>query len=58
MGNIKDAFGRWRKKVGEATKKAEHLAGNTWQHCKLLFVDLIVFFMFPICHMKLISSAG
>ncbi|KAI3794485.1 hypothetical protein L1987_37117 [Smallanthus sonchifolius] len=33
-GNIKDAFGRWRKKVGEATKKAEDLAGNTWQHLK------------------------
>lgn len=32
--NIKDAFGRWRKKVGEATKKAEDLAGNTWQHLK------------------------
>lgn len=34
MGNIKDALGRWRKKVGEATKKAEDLAGNTWQHLK------------------------
>ncbi|KVI08579.1 GLABRA2 expression modulator-like [Cynara cardunculus var. scolymus] len=34
MVNIKDAFGRWRKKVGEATKKAEDLAGNTWQHLK------------------------
>nr|GEX15295.1 hypothetical protein [Tanacetum cinerariifolium] len=34
MVNIKDTFGRWRKKVGEATKKAEHLAGNTWQHLK------------------------
>ncbi|KAI3518970.1 hypothetical protein L1887_07902 [Cichorium endivia] len=34
MVNIKDALGRWRKKVGEATKKAEDLAGNTWQHLK------------------------
>ncbi|XP_071706139.1 GLABRA2 expression modulator-like [Rutidosis leptorrhynchoides] len=34
MGNIKDALGRWKKKVGEATKKAEDLAGNTWQHLK------------------------
>ncbi|GJY72236.1 GLABRA2 expression modulator-like protein [Tanacetum coccineum] len=34
MVNIKDTFGRWRKKVGEATKKAEDLAGNTWQHLK------------------------
>ncbi|KAJ0464406.1 putative GEM-like protein [Helianthus annuus] len=34
MANVKDTFGRWRKKVGEATKKAEDLAGNTWQHLK------------------------
>ncbi|XP_076892723.1 GLABRA2 expression modulator-like [Bidens hawaiensis] len=34
MENIKGAFGRWRKKVGEATKKAEDLAGNTWHHLK------------------------
>ncbi|KAD7478487.1 hypothetical protein E3N88_01623 [Mikania micrantha] len=34
MVNIKDTFGRWRKKVGEATKKAEDFAGNTWQHLK------------------------
>ncbi|KAL7615189.1 GLABRA2 expression modulator [Lactuca sativa] len=34
MDNIKGALGRWRKKVGEATKKAEDLAGNTWQHLK------------------------
>nr|XP_043635020.1 GLABRA2 expression modulator-like [Erigeron canadensis] len=34
MVTIKDTFGRWRKKVGEATKKAEDLAGNTWQHLK------------------------
>lgn len=38
MVNIKDALGRWRKKVGEATKKAEDLAGNTWQHCKFLII--------------------
>ncbi|KAK9062205.1 hypothetical protein SSX86_019391 [Deinandra increscens subsp. villosa] len=34
MVNIKDTFGRWRKKVGEATRRAEDLAGNTWQHLK------------------------
>ncbi|RAL53055.1 hypothetical protein DM860_016290 [Cuscuta australis] len=34
MDNVKDVLGRWRKKVGEATKKAEDLAGNTWQHLK------------------------
>uniref|UniRef100_A0A165XRQ7 GRAM domain-containing protein n=1 Tax=Daucus carota subsp. sativus TaxID=79200 RepID=A0A165XRQ7_DAUCS len=34
MVNVKDALGRWRKKVGEASKKAEDLAENTWQHLK------------------------
>ncbi|XP_049379564.1 GLABRA2 expression modulator-like [Solanum stenotomum] len=34
MENVKDVLGRWRKKVGEATKKAEDIAGNTWQHLK------------------------
>ena len=36
MVNVKDALGRWRKKVGEASKKAEDLAENTWQHCEFL----------------------
>uniref|UniRef100_A0A7N0T7K2 GRAM domain-containing protein n=1 Tax=Kalanchoe fedtschenkoi TaxID=63787 RepID=A0A7N0T7K2_KALFE len=31
---VKDVLGRWGRKVGEATKKAEDLAGNTWQHLK------------------------
>ncbi|CAM8904943.1 unnamed protein product [Rhodiola kirilowii] len=31
---VKDVLGRWGKRVGEATKKAEDLAGNTWQHLK------------------------
>ncbi|KAM1611678.1 hypothetical protein PS2_000443 [Malus domestica] len=31
---VRNVFGRWRKSVGEATKKAEDLAGNTWQHLK------------------------
>lgn len=30
-------LGRWGKKVGEATKKAEDLAGNTWQHREFSF---------------------
>lgn len=34
MDTVRDVLGRWGKKVGEATKKAEDLAGNTWQHCK------------------------
>ncbi|KAI3462106.1 hypothetical protein Pfo_018769 [Paulownia fortunei] len=34
MGSVKDVLGRWGKKVGEATRKAEDLAGNTWQHLK------------------------
>ncbi|KAK2656541.1 hypothetical protein Ddye_009593 [Dipteronia dyeriana] len=34
MATVKDVLGRWGKKVGEATRKAEDLAGNTWQHLK------------------------
>ncbi|KAG6384864.1 hypothetical protein SASPL_153683 [Salvia splendens] len=34
MGSVKDVLGRWRKKVGEASQKAEEFAGNTWQHLK------------------------
>ncbi|XP_022844174.1 GLABRA2 expression modulator-like [Olea europaea var. sylvestris] len=34
MENVKDVLGRWGKKVGEATRKAEDLAENTWQHLK------------------------
>ncbi|WOG84482.1 hypothetical protein DCAR_0103665 [Daucus carota subsp. sativus] len=32
--SVRGVLGRWGKKVGEATKKAEVLAGNTWQHLK------------------------
>ncbi|KAK2973417.1 hypothetical protein RJ640_010412 [Escallonia rubra] len=32
MNNVRDVLGRWGKRVGEATRKAEDLAGNTWQH--------------------------
>ncbi|XP_037495147.1 GLABRA2 expression modulator isoform X2 [Jatropha curcas] len=34
MGNVREMLGRWGRRVGEATKKAEDLAGNTWQHLK------------------------
>ncbi|KAL7131603.1 hypothetical protein ABFS83_12G015000 [Erythranthe nasuta] len=34
MVSVKDVLGKWGKKVGEATRKAEDLAGNTWQHLK------------------------
>ncbi|KAK8672935.1 hypothetical protein V6N13_111292 [Hibiscus sabdariffa] len=34
MDVVKGVLGRWGRKVAEATKKAEDLAGNTWQHLK------------------------
>ncbi|ONK75620.1 uncharacterized protein A4U43_C03F18800 [Asparagus officinalis] len=34
VGAVKDALGRWGKKMGEAAKKTEDLAGNVWQHLK------------------------
>ncbi|KAM7274653.1 hypothetical protein ACFE04_016519 [Oxalis oulophora] len=34
MDTVKDMLGRWGKRAAEATKKAEDLAGNTWQHLK------------------------
>ncbi|XP_006346745.1 GLABRA2 expression modulator-like [Solanum tuberosum] len=34
MESVKGVLGRWGKRVGEATKKAEDFAGNTWQHLK------------------------
>lgn len=30
---VRNVLGRWSRKVGDATRKAESLAGNTWQHC-------------------------
>ncbi|KAG5574574.1 hypothetical protein H5410_054708 [Solanum commersonii] len=44
MENVKDVLGRWGKKVGEATKKAEDIAGNTWQHCKASSSSFILSF--------------
>ncbi|KAJ6398745.1 hypothetical protein OIU77_019507 [Salix suchowensis] len=34
MEAVKDVLGKWGKKAVEATKKAEDLAGNMWQHLK------------------------
>ncbi|CAL1377556.1 unnamed protein product [Linum trigynum] len=34
VGNVREFLGRFGRRVGEATKKAETLAGNTWQHLK------------------------
>jgi hypothetical protein len=31
-------LGKFGKKVGEAAKKTEDLAGNMWQHCKPDFI--------------------
>ncbi|KAF6165558.1 hypothetical protein GIB67_006448 [Kingdonia uniflora] len=33
MNSVRDVLGKWGKKVGETSKKAEDLAGNMWQHC-------------------------
>ncbi|XP_038694656.1 putative GEM-like protein 3 isoform X1 [Tripterygium wilfordii] len=32
--SVRDTLGRWGKRVVEATKKAEDLSRNTWQHLK------------------------
>ncbi|GLT79884.1 hypothetical protein SLA2020_513540 [Shorea laevis] len=34
VDSVKDVLGKWGKKAAEATKKAEDLAGNMWQHLK------------------------
>ncbi|CAL9233487.1 unnamed protein product [Arabidopsis halleri] len=34
MESVKGVLGRWGKKVAEAAKKTESLAGNTWQHLR------------------------
>ncbi|KAL7085478.1 hypothetical protein ACP275_14G283000 [Erythranthe tilingii] len=36
VDKVKDVLGKWGKKASEATKKAEDLAGNMWQHCPSL----------------------
>lgn len=42
MDAVKDVLGRWGRTVAEATRKAEDLAGNTWQHC-IFFCFLLEF---------------
>lgn len=37
VDSVKDVLGRWGKKVGDATKKAEGFAGDVWQHCEFNF---------------------
>ncbi|KAI9097909.1 hypothetical protein K1719_025680 [Acacia pycnantha] len=34
LDSVKDVLGKWGKKAADATKKAEDLAGNMWQHLK------------------------
>ncbi|KAF2283921.1 hypothetical protein GH714_017262 [Hevea brasiliensis] len=34
MGTVRDVLGIWGRKMGEASRKVEDLAGNTWQHLK------------------------
>ncbi|XP_010916694.1 GEM-like protein 1 [Elaeis guineensis] len=34
IDTVRDVLGKWGKKVGEAAKKTEDLAGNVWQHLK------------------------
>lgn len=44
MDSMKDMLEKWGKKAAEATKKSQDLAGNMWQHCKL--VSYSFFFIF------------
>ncbi|XP_010538166.1 PREDICTED: GEM-like protein 1 [Tarenaya hassleriana] len=34
LDSVKDVLGKWGKMAADATKKAEDLAGNVWQHLK------------------------
>lgn len=46
---VKNALSRWGRKVGEATRKAEDLSRNTWQHRQCFIVNsvqLIIFCFF------------
>lgn len=54
MGSVKDVLGRWGKKMGEATRKAEDFAGNTWQHCK--HSPLLEFFVCVTTSYKLMNA--
>jgi hypothetical protein len=39
---VKNALSRWGRKVGEATRKAEDLSRNTWQHCQCFIISVIL----------------
>ena len=41
MDSVREALGSFGKKVSEATKQAEDLAGNVWQHRKNLELDAL-----------------
>lgn len=47
MDSVKDVLGKWGKKAAEATKKAEDLAGNMWQHC---MSNCFLFILLLLCH--------
>jgi hypothetical protein len=36
---VKDALSLWGRKVGEASRKAEDLSRNTWQHREYFFTS-------------------
>lgn len=44
---VKDVLGRWGRKMGEAAKKTEDLAGNVWQHCEYYQFFSVFLFPFP-----------
>lgn len=46
MDSVKDVLGKWGKKAAEATKKAEDLAGNMWQHCECINLCYFMFILF------------
>lgn len=45
MESVKGALGRWGRRVAEAAKKTESLAGNTWQHREFfpIYFTLLIF---------------
>jgi len=56
MVTVRNVLGRWGRKVGEATRKAESLAGNTWQHCK--FSLLFFYFILFCCRVSKVGAHG
>lgn len=60
MDSVKDVLGKWGKKAAEATKKAEDLAGNMWQHCEYYslcdFRSVFIHFCFCVFGKHLITQ--